>query len=169
MFDTLRLAPDAKKHGAKARGQQIYWICTAIEDTEGADATSVKTRAKKLEEVFQGYNVEFLHGKMKPAEKDAVMERFANGEIDILVSTTVVEVGVDVPNVTLMVIENADAYGISFLFFLFLCSLVLLVSCVLLLSCVLWFFWFPVFFYFLVFFGLVCLLCSFVPKVFATF
>ena len=57
--------------------------------------------------------IEYLHGRMKPAEKDAVMERFARGEIDVLVSTTVVEVGVDVPNATLMVIENAESYGLA--------------------------------------------------------
>lgn len=111
-------APDSKKHGEKAHGQQIYWICKAIEDPEeGAksvsEVTSVKKRCKRLKEVFPRAKVEFLHGKMKPAEKDAVMEQFASGEIDILVSTTVVEVGVDVPNATLMVIENAEAYGLA--------------------------------------------------------
>ena len=97
-------------------GQQIYWICKAIEDGMGGtmtEATSVKTRARKLKEIFPNKTIEFLHGKMKPAEKDAVMERFSNGEIDILVSTTVVEVGVDVPNATLMVIENAETYGLA--------------------------------------------------------
>ena len=77
------------------------------------EATSVKTRTRKLKEIFPNKTIEFLHGKMKPAEKDAVMERFSNGEIDILVSTTVVEVGVDVPNATLMVIENAETYGLA--------------------------------------------------------
>ena len=118
MEEILRSAPDSKKHGEKAHGQQIYWICKAIEDPEeGAksvsEITSVKKRCKRLKEVFPKAKVEFLHGKMKPAEKDAVMEQFASGEIDILVSTTVVEVGVDVPNATLMVIENAEAYGLA--------------------------------------------------------
>lgn len=134
MREILALPPDAKKHGKKARGQQIYWICKAIEDesegktnakhgrsnkgtkiksSTGSDVTSVKRRCKKLREIFPDRTVEFLHGKMKPAEKDAVMERFAEGEIDILVSTTVVEVGVDVPNATLMVIENAEDYGLA--------------------------------------------------------
>ncbi len=79
----------------------------------GSEITSVKKRARKLSEAFPEAKVEILHGKMKPAEKDAVMERFSNGEIDILVSTTVVEVGVDVPNATLMVIENAESYGLA--------------------------------------------------------
>lgn len=116
MREVLNLPPDSKGKGSKARGQQIYWICKAIEDSEGnmgSEVTSVKARTAKLKREFPDYRVEFLHGKMKPAEKDAVMERFAEGEIDILVSTTVVEVGVDVPNATLMAIENAEFYGLA--------------------------------------------------------
>lgn len=94
-------------------GQQVYWICKAIEDSSMSEATSVKTRTKKLQEIFKGVRVEFLHGKMKPAEKDEIMARFSRGEIQVLVSTTVVEVGVDVPNATLMIIENAEAYGLA--------------------------------------------------------
>ena len=116
--EILNMAPDPKGKGEKAHGQQIYWICRAIEETErpsGAvsETTSVKARTRKLEEAFPDKKVAFLHGKMKPAEKDDIMERFASGEIDILVSTTVVEVGVDVPNATLMVIENAEGYGLA--------------------------------------------------------
>ena len=110
-----RLYPEIVKT-IKAR-QQVYWICKAIEDGsfgEGkADITSVKSRCKKLQNEFPRLKIEFLHGKMKPAEKDAVMERFSDGKIDILVSTTVVEVGVDVPNASLMVIENAEGYGLA--------------------------------------------------------
>lgn len=96
--------------------QQVYWICKAIEDGNNgmvSEVTSVKARARKLSTLFPEFKIEILHGKMKPAEKDAVMERFSQGQIDILVSTTVVEVGVDVPNATLMVIENAEAYGLA--------------------------------------------------------
>ena len=92
-------------------GQQIYWICKAIEDK--SEVTSVKSRCKKLQTEFPKLKIEFLHGKMKPAEKDEVMERFSEGKIDILVSTTVVEVGVDVPNASLMIIENAEGYGLA--------------------------------------------------------
>ena len=116
MREVMGRAPDTRKHGEKARGQQAYWICKAIDDMSGegkSEVTSVKARAKRLSEVFPDKRVEFLHGKMKPAEKDAVMEDFASGAIDILVSTTVVEVGVDVPNATLMVIENAESYGLA--------------------------------------------------------
>ncbi len=111
--EILSRLPDTKKHGKNARGQQIYWICKAIEDSEISEATSVKTRTRKLREIFPKCRVEFLHGKMKPTEKDAIMEQFADGKIDILVSTTVVEVGVDVPNATLIVIENAESYGLA--------------------------------------------------------
>jgi len=93
--------------------QQIYWICRAIDDDPRTETTSVKSRAEKLIKDFPGIKIEFLHGRMKPAEKDDVMERFSKGEIQILVSTTVVEVGVDVPNSTLMVIENAENYGLA--------------------------------------------------------
>ncbi len=96
-----------------AAGQQVYWICKAIDDNPSSEATSVKSRTEKLKKVFPDYSIEFLHGRMKPAEKDAVMERFANDETKILVSTTVVEVGVDVPNSTLMIIENAENYGLA--------------------------------------------------------
>ncbi|MBQ3409927.1 ATP-dependent DNA helicase RecG, partial [Candidatus Saccharibacteria bacterium] len=95
------------------RGNQMYWICKAIDDDPRTETTSVKSRTMKLQKLFPRYRIEFLHGRMKPAEKDAVMERFARGETQILVSTTVVEVGVDVPNATLMAIENAENYGLA--------------------------------------------------------
>ncbi len=96
-----------------ASGQQVYWICKAIDDDPRTETTSVKSRCEKLRGVFPGVRVEFLHGRMKPAEKDDIMAKFAAGEIQILVSTTVVEVGVDVPNATLMAIENAESYGLA--------------------------------------------------------
>ena len=113
IHDVLTRTPDGKKRGAKAHGQQVYWICKAIEENEISEAASVKTRVRKLKQIFPKCKVEFLHGKMKSAEKNATMERFNSGEIDILVATTVVEVGVDVPNATLMVIENAESYGLA--------------------------------------------------------
>ena len=98
-------------------GQQVYWICKAIEDNsfgeEKADITSVKSRTKKLQTAFPDLKIEFLHGKMKPAEKEQVMADFSDGKIDVLVSTTVVEVGVDVPNASLIIIENAEGYGLA--------------------------------------------------------
>ena len=78
------------------------------------DLKSVTELAEKLQnETFSKYRVEFLHGKMKPKEKDDIMLRFKNGEIDILISTTVIEVGVDVPNANIMVIENSERFGLA--------------------------------------------------------
>ncbi len=94
-------------------GQQIYWVCKAINDDPRTETTSVKVRCEKLKKVFPKMRIEFLHGRMKPAEKDAIMEAFSKGEIQILVSTTVIEVGVDVPNATMMVIEDAEEYGLA--------------------------------------------------------
>lgn len=94
-------------------GQQAYWVCRAIDDDPRTETTSVKSRCAKLQRDFPGVKVEFLHGRMKPAEKDEIMEKFAGGKIQVLVSTTVIEVGVDVPNATLMTIENAESYGLA--------------------------------------------------------
>ena len=94
-------------------GQQIYWVCKAIDDNPRTETTSVKSRSEKLKKVFPKAKIEFLHGRMRPTEKDEIMERFSRGQIQILVSTTVVEVGVDVPNATLIVIEDAENYGLA--------------------------------------------------------
>ena len=93
--------------------QQIYWVCKSIDDNPKSETTSVKSRSEKLKREFKKATMEFLHGRMKPAEKDEIMERFSRGKIDILVSTTVIEVGVDVPNASLMIIENAEMYGLA--------------------------------------------------------
>lgn len=93
-------------------GEQVYWICKLIEDGP-SEAASVKKMAEKIKKIFPKYKVEFLHGKMKPDEKDVVMRRFLENKIQILVSTTVVEVGVNVPNATQIVIMNAEGYGLA--------------------------------------------------------
>ena len=92
---------------------QVYYICKKIDDKGASELSSVKKEVQKIAHQFPNYNVAYLHGKMKPAEKDEIMTLFAKGEIDILVSTTVVEVGVNVPNATVMVIADADQYGLS--------------------------------------------------------
>ena len=95
------------------RGEQAYIVCSLVDEGE-SDLISAKEYADNLaKNEFVGYSVGLLHGKMKPAEKDRVMQSFADGETQILVSTTVVEVGVDVPNATVMLIENADRFGLS--------------------------------------------------------
>lgn len=95
-------------------GRQAYIVCPLVEENEEMDLKSVEELTKKYkEETFSEYKVEYLHGKMKAKEKDAIMEKFKNGEIDILISTTVIEVGVNVPNASIMVVENAERFGLA--------------------------------------------------------
>lgn len=95
-------------------GHQAYIICPLVEESELCDEENVTDYGAKVKEMFRGTaSAEILHGRMKEAEKQAVMERFVSGETDILVSTTVVEVGVDVPNATVMMIENAEQFGLA--------------------------------------------------------
>jgi ATP-dependent DNA helicase RecG len=97
-----------------ATGRQAYVICSLIDENPENEIKSVEMEYKKLQNsIFKHRRIGLLHGKLKADEKDAVMTRFAKGELDILVSTTVVEVGVDVPNATAMLIENADRFGLS--------------------------------------------------------
>ena len=94
-------------------GHQCYIICPMIEEGQN-DMASVRQYAEKLRSKWlPGCSIAALHGRMKPKEKDSVMRRFASGEVSVLVSTTVVEVGVDVPNATVMMVENAERYGLS--------------------------------------------------------
>ena len=95
-------------------GRQCYIVCPLVEEDEETELKSVTELAEKLQkETFSKYRVEYLHGKMKPKEKDEIMLKFKNGEIDILISTTVIEVGVDVPNSNIMVVENAERFGLA--------------------------------------------------------
>ncbi len=97
-----------------AKGRQVYVICSLIDENPDNDVKSVNAEYKRLKNsVFGHRRIGLLHGKMKPAEKDKVMQDFKNDKYDILVSTTVVEVGVDVPNATCMIIENADRFGLA--------------------------------------------------------
>ena len=96
------------------QGRQIYVICPMVEESEGMDGENVLDYTMKLRNVFPpDIKVASLHGKMKAKEKNAVMEAFAAGEIQVLVSTTVVEVGVNVPNATVMMVENAERFGLA--------------------------------------------------------
>ncbi len=95
-------------------GRQAYIVCPLVEENEELDLKSVEKLYESYQkEIFPQYKVEYIHGKMRPKEKDSIMERFKLGEIDILISTTVIEVGVDVPNANIMVIENAERFGLA--------------------------------------------------------
>jgi ATP-dependent DNA helicase RecG len=95
-----------------AGGGQAYWVCPLVEESEKSDLAAAEARAAELQAHF-GDKVGLIHGRMKGPEKDAVMARFSAGEIGVLVATTVIEVGVDVPNATLIVIEHADRFGLA--------------------------------------------------------
>lgn len=110
-------------------GGQVYIVCPAIEEGEGesddaeislsevdkisSKLKNVKNYAEKLKQTLKNIEIGILHGKLKPSEKDEIMRKFATGEIKVLVSTTVIEVGINVPNASLMIVENADRYGLS--------------------------------------------------------
>ena len=116
-----RIVPEAKREGLYGflreevqRGRQVYVVCPLVEESEAiealpAEAVYEELRTKRLPEL----RIELVHGRMKPADKDAALERFRRGEADVLVSTTVIEVGVNVPNATVMVIENAERFGLA--------------------------------------------------------
>ena len=96
-----------------ALGRQVFVICPLVEESDKLEARAAQEEAKRLSNVFPGYRTGLLHGQMKSEEKRGVMDRFQAGEIDILISTLVVEVGMDVPNATVMIIENADRFGLA--------------------------------------------------------
>ncbi|MFT4195287.1 ATP-dependent DNA helicase RecG [Ottowia sp.] len=96
-----------------AQGRQVYWVCPLIEESEALDLRNATETHAELSAALPGHAVGLLHSRMPAAEKKAVMQRFAGGELPVLVSTTVIEVGVDVPNASLMVIEHAERFGLS--------------------------------------------------------
>ncbi len=94
-------------------GRQAYIVCSLVEEGETDLIPAVQYAEELANTAFKGYNIGILHGKMKSADKEKIMKSFADGDVKILISTTVVEVGVDVPNATIMVIENAERFGLS--------------------------------------------------------
>jgi ATP-dependent DNA helicase RecG len=96
-----------------AKGRQVYWVCPLIEESEALDLENATATHQRLSEALPGHAVGLLHGRMPAAEKAAVMAQFTAGELALLVATTVIEVGVDVPNASLMVIEHAERFGLS--------------------------------------------------------
>ncbi len=100
-------------NAAIAEGRQVYWVCTLIDESEFLQAEAAEDTAQILAEALPDHRVGLVHGRMKSKEKDAIMAEFKSANIDLLVATTVIEVGVDVPNASLMIIENAERLGLS--------------------------------------------------------
>lgn len=94
-------------------GRQAYWVCTLIEESEALECQAAEETARQLREGLPGLRVGLVHGRLRAAERDAVMAAFAAGELDLLVATTVIEVGVDVPSASLMIIENPERLGLA--------------------------------------------------------
>ena len=110
VFDIIHKLDEKIKSSPKK--VQVYWVCPLVQESEKMDLMAAEKRFEELKEVF-GDKVGMVHGKMKGAEKDEVMERFKKGELSVLVSTTVIEVGVDVPSASVMVIEHAERFGLA--------------------------------------------------------
>jgi len=98
---------------ACAEGRQAYWVCTLIEESDKLEAQAAQAVFEGLQQALGDVRVGLVHGRLRPAEKQAAMDAFASGQVQLLVATTVIEVGVDVPNASLMVIENAERLGLS--------------------------------------------------------
>lgn len=98
---------------AVSSGSQVYWVCPLIEDSEKSDLTAATLRRDALQQELPGCRVALVHGAMSAEEKQSIMNAFSSGEVDILVATTVIEVGVDVPNASVMIIEHAERFGLS--------------------------------------------------------
>lgn len=114
MVSTDRLGDVVERlRGAVAEGRQAYWVCPLVEESEVTDLIAAEERFARLRAALGEGVVDLVHGRMAPADKDAAMARFGAGETGVLVATTVIEVGVDVPNASIMVIERAEAFGLA--------------------------------------------------------
>mgnify|MGYP002622136398 CR=1 FL=1 len=111
--ETRRAEVIERVREACAGGQQCYWVCPLIEESEQLDFQAAAASYSELGEALPALSVGLVHGRMKTAEREAIMGRFKSGNVDVLVATTVIEVGVDVPNASLMIIENAERMGLS--------------------------------------------------------
>lgn len=117
---TTVVVPDSRRqevmdrvHAACQQQRQVYWVCTLIEESEHLQCQAAEDTATSLQESLPDLRIGLVHGRMKASDKDQVMKAFKQGELDMLVATTVIEVGVDVPNASLMVIENAERLGLA--------------------------------------------------------
>jgi ATP-dependent DNA helicase RecG len=111
--DTRREEVIARVEQACAQGRQAYWVCTLIEESEALECQAAEETALQLSESLPGVRLGLVHGRIKGPDREAVMAAFAAGDLDLLVATTVVEVGVDVPNASLMIIENPERLGLA--------------------------------------------------------
>jgi ATP-dependent DNA helicase RecG len=111
--DTRRDQVVQRVASACRQGRQVYWVCTLIEESEALQCEAAENTHAALSEALPEFAVELVHGRMKPEQKEQAMAAFKRGEIDLLVATTVIEVGVDVPNASLMIIENAERLGLA--------------------------------------------------------
>ena len=101
------------KNACLHEGKQAYWVCTLIDESEVLEAQADADTAEDLQRKLPDLKIGLVHGRMKPAEKQDVMQRFKNNELHLLVAPTVIEVGVDVPNSSLMIIENPERLGLA--------------------------------------------------------
>lgn len=113
MPDSRREEVMSRVHAACQQQRQVYWVCTLIEESEHLQCQAAEDTATNLQQSLPDLHIGLVHGRMKPKEKDQVMQAFKQGELDMLVATTVIEVGVDVPNASLMIIENAERLGLA--------------------------------------------------------
>ncbi len=111
--ETKRMEVIQRVKAACESGKQVYWVCPLIDESEALEAQAATDTEQQLSAALQGVKVGLVHGRLKPKEKETVMGQFRNGDIDLLVATTVIEVGVDVPNASLMIIENAERMGLA--------------------------------------------------------
>ncbi|RTE85768.1 MULTISPECIES: ATP-dependent DNA helicase RecG [Gammaproteobacteria] len=112
--DTRRDEVIARVHqNVKHEGRQVYWVCTLIEESEALQCQAAEDTAAQIQEALPDLKIGLVHGRLKSAEKEQMMQSFKNGELDVLVATTVIEVGVDVPNASLMIIENPERLGLA--------------------------------------------------------
>ncbi|VTN12638.1 ATP-dependent DNA helicase recG [Raoultella terrigena] len=102
---------DRVRNACTQEGRQAYWVCTLIEESDLLEAQAAEATWEELKLALPELNIGLVHGRMKPADKQAVMQAFKQGELHLLIATTVIEVGVDVPNASLMIIENPGTPG----------------------------------------------------------
>lgn len=111
--DERRDAVITRVADACAEGRQAYWVCTLIEESESLQCQAAEATQTELGDLLEGVNVGLVHGRMTPTEKTEIMNQFKSGQLNLLVATTVIEVGVDVPNASLMIIENSERLGLA--------------------------------------------------------